>query len=1060
MLLHRLVMRNFKRYCDQEITFCDGITGIVGNNGAGKSSIIEAILFALYGLQGTGLDGSYIVSAFADRQEPCEVRLDFSVAGNEYSVVRRFRKRPSSTLHEARLFLNGRPFGEYADGVQNVLLGVQRVIGMGPADFKNTIYAGQKDLLSLLESRPGSRKDWFMQVLGIEYLKRDSMEELRRLIDGCEKKLSNLTGRLEELDGEAVRDRLLSLQSDYEAAERAIRRAGEERTAAGERRDEVREELGRLLKVREQYLQFGAEESRQAGELERILLECREIEEEIAENEAHREEIARLAETAGRYEEAEAGVAGYAEKKACVERIELECAQWHDLIGQHEARRQRIVSDLESLRQCEERQNSLEQEIARRRVLLDRLDDLKAIEPEYLRLQDDLSRLDERFCVVERRVVEIRGEIEVVEEQQRRLEELEAALEEYGDCCSRDDLLARAAVFARQQMLCRREMDDLAAQVSEIDERIGALSGSRAALDDLEGQVSALTCRKEELLSVVSSCIARKEAICREIEKIARNRDELTLAGREGRCPTCYQHLGDRYEDLLGELAETATSLKASLAAVEESRAGAAAEQLCIQRDLADLDEQRRQHEEILSALALESSRQEDLMSRLLKWQSEYAIHDAAIRELGLLRYDADEHEIVKQRRAALEQQRSRADTLRGICSSLPALRKERKELITEVEGHLARKEVLEAALRSLGFDPVEKKRLEEEREKLEGLHREYTHNQALLSRKPKYCEECEELDARIESLKRAIRDREEERVQLAYDPARHQFLLELYRRAGDARRRVLELEVRMEEIPRLRSRLEKRLAEARQCEAELLRIRQERALLGFDDRQVAAAEEALARAEQELQTCIEEQNRIAIGMQQTERDVERFRQVLSRIGELVRSSQGLREEIELLRLTRKVIGDYIVYLLQVVRDRIEDEAGRILGEITDGRYDTVMLDDDFAVLVHDMGEDYPADRFSGGEQDDIAISLRIALSRFLAEVNEMHDSTFLIFDEIFASQDEGRRSNLVRALRTQESYFPQIFLISHITEVQDEFSSTLMVEMGADRTSRIREIS
>ncbi len=262
-----------------------------------------------------------------------------------------------------------------------------------------------------------------------------------------------------------------------------------------------------------------------------------------------------------------------------------------------------------------------------------------------------------------------------------------------------------------------------------------------------------------------------------------------------------------------------------------------------------------------------------------------------------------------------------------------------------------------------------------------------------------------------------------------------------------------------MEEIPRLLIRLEKRQTEACHREDELLRIRKERAALGFDDRQVAAAEESLARGEQDLQACIEEHNRIAIGIQQTERDIERFRQTLSRIDELVRSSQGLREEIELLRLTRKVIGDYIVYLLQVVRDRIEDEAGRILGEITDGRYDTVMLDDDFAVLVHDMGEDYPADRFSGGEQDDIAISLRIALSRFLAEVNELHDSTFLIFDEIFASQDEGRRGNLVRALRTQESYFPQIFLISHIAEVQDEFASTLMVEMGTDRTSRIREI-
>src|SRR5690606_7291148 len=118
-------MRNFKRFRDQEIVFQDGITGIVGNNGTGKSSIVSAILFALYGLQGTGLDGDYIVSSFADPQDVCEVRLDFLVGGNEYTVVRKFKRRPSSTLHEANLYLNRKLL---ANSVQKVGSEVQRVV--------------------------------------------------------------------------------------------------------------------------------------------------------------------------------------------------------------------------------------------------------------------------------------------------------------------------------------------------------------------------------------------------------------------------------------------------------------------------------------------------------------------------------------------------------------------------------------------------------------------------------------------------------------------------------------------------------------------------------------------------------------------------------------------------------------------------------------------------------------------------------------------------------------------------------------------------------------------
>ena len=144
---------------------------------------------------------------------------------------------------------------------------------------------------------------------------------------------------------------------------------------------------------------------------------------------------------------------------------------------------------------------------------------------------------------------------------------------------------------------------------------------------------------------------------------------------------------------------------------------------------------------------------------------------------------------------------------------------------------------------------------------------------------------------------------------------------------------------------------------------------------------------------------------------------------------------------------------------MQVVRSRIEGEVSRIISEITGGRYEQVLLDYDFNLLVRDVDNDYPIERFSGGEQDDIAVALRIALSRYLAELHNVHESTFLIFDEIFGSQDEERRSNLLTALRTQESRFPQILLISHIEEIQGEFSTTLKVEMGTDGASHIREV-
>ena len=65
MILDRLVLKNFKRFRDAEIFFKDGITGVLGNNGTGKSSLVQAIFFALYGVQATGISADYIVSSFA-----------------------------------------------------------------------------------------------------------------------------------------------------------------------------------------------------------------------------------------------------------------------------------------------------------------------------------------------------------------------------------------------------------------------------------------------------------------------------------------------------------------------------------------------------------------------------------------------------------------------------------------------------------------------------------------------------------------------------------------------------------------------------------------------------------------------------------------------------------------------------------------------------------------------------------------------------------------------------------------------------------------------------------
>src|SRR5512136_934963 len=195
MILDRLELNNFKRFRHATIEFKDGITGILGNNGTGKSSLVQAIFFALYGVQATGISADYIVSSFAGPKEKCEVRLDFRIGGDEYAVVRTFKKG-KTVSHDASFYKNKKMM---ATGVSQVESEVKRTLGMGPVDFKNTIYAGQKDLLTLLENTPGKRKEWFLRALGIDYLKSGSDVVLKEQIDAKTGELQSLEGELRAL---------------------------------------------------------------------------------------------------------------------------------------------------------------------------------------------------------------------------------------------------------------------------------------------------------------------------------------------------------------------------------------------------------------------------------------------------------------------------------------------------------------------------------------------------------------------------------------------------------------------------------------------------------------------------------------------------------------------------------------------------------------------------------------------------------------------------------------------------------------------------------------------
>ncbi len=159
--------------------------------------------------------------------------------------------------------------------------------------------------------------------------------------------------------------------------------------------------------------------------------------------------------------------------------------------------------------------------------------------------------------------------------------------------------------------------------------------------------------------------------------------------------------------------------------------------------------------------------------------------------------------------------------------------------------------------------------------------------------------------------------------------------------------------------------------------------------------------------------------------------------------------------EIELLNRLSAMLGQFKTDILERVSPSISKEASDLFSRITRGKYESIRVDENFDFSIADGGVFYPIERFSGGEIDLANFCLRIAVTKAIMELSGAGQGVeFLAFDEIFGSQDEERRHEMMLALNYLQEQFRQIYIVSHIESLKDYFPHILEVQYGADGSS------
>lgn len=173
----------------------NGLYLITGDTGAGKTTIFDAITYALYGeASGDNREPSMFRSKYAEATTPTEVELVFSYAGKTYTVKRNPEyERPKSrgegfTTQKAEVQLKY-PDGRVVTKQRNVDNAIRDIMGINRSQFLQIAMIAQGDFLKLLLAPTEERKKIFRQIFKTQ-LYQDLQDRLKKesgqLNDKCD----------------------------------------------------------------------------------------------------------------------------------------------------------------------------------------------------------------------------------------------------------------------------------------------------------------------------------------------------------------------------------------------------------------------------------------------------------------------------------------------------------------------------------------------------------------------------------------------------------------------------------------------------------------------------------------------------------------------------------------------------------------------------------------------------------------------------------------------------------------------------------------------------------
>lgn len=1031
MLPKKIIMENFGPFVHEEVDF-DEMTEaplflISGKTGAGKTTIFDAITFALYGDASGGVRSSNeIRSSFAEPTEETRVQFIFEHQGRKYSIERwpkqtiakKNGKGETTKNQKVQLSIfndKGKEAEAYTkvDAVNEV---IYQILNLQKDQFRQIVMLPQGEFRTFLNANSTEKETVLRSLFGTSFY-RQFTENLKLQKSELEKSVSEMTTRIDQLFQQVVAEKGVTYEESLNLAREYLLLEEQELVKS---QTELAEKQAKQ-KALQQQLQRAQELSESFKQEQETRRELQEIEVHLPEQEEKKQQLTR-----GRKLE---------KVRPTYDRIqELEQQQVQQ---SHEANmnQQRAAELEQQYSECEKQTTDFEQQSA-----------------EWQTKEQQLQSLNALLPLVKQKEQLIKQKTELTDKQTEQQEHLSEIIQQIKAHEEKIKLLEAKQNTEKTWQDRRYEELQFQQTVTHLQQSAKEIFDQQEEEEDQQIKLAQLVEKASRTSNQLTSEVADYKKLKSQWASAEIARLSMDLLPGEP-CPVCgskehpnpAQH-AELTTDNLGQLQVALETQEARIKQLELIREQAEAQYEVAIKTFDQLQEDR---------LAAQKLQEEQINSLQSAFEAYYQLEvEADLTEIAAF---LKERQIeTDERLAEINESKQTLLDLKAELSNDQAKKLESETSLNAVKGEL---QTLEGRLTSI-----------EEQTKEWQLPTLEAHIADMQGK-------IDEYHARLQAHQVLVKELEQQRIRLQ----ENQKLL-----AKQQQETAENLEKFQTSLQQQLAEADLTIEQLAAAPIDLLSLEQEitefdQQVLLLKDRQSRLAEVIKDQEEPELDelqtlvtTCEAEVTQFQQQHYAKESQLQQQRTLIETIEDLqAQSKEQLDELSQMMQLYQTMNGDNPQkislerYVLQWYLAEVLQCANQQLNQLTKGRYRFELKQEtgrskgntglEINVYDDNAGATRSSHTLSGGESFIAALSLALGLAEVIQSQAGGVAIEALFIDEGFGSLDEEALEMAMEALEGIENAGRMIGIISHVRELKERIPQQIIVETSGTGRSSIR---